>query len=104
MTPEQELRCADTYLLGKELRKRRSKTLELLNEYWKKEKFPINTDYNIKIPQIRDWIGNPCSIAYLIERSGPAELLNLVATQSNLVYIDDEKEGPLITGLERYGL
>lgn len=43
-------------------------------------------------------------MAYLIERSGHAELVDLLATQNNLVYIDDVKDGPLISWLERFGL
>ena len=78
--------------------------LELLNEYWKKEMFPRNTDYNFKTPQIRDRYGTPCAMAYLIERSGHAELVNLLAKHDNLVYIDDVKGGPLIGWLEKCGL
>ncbi len=104
MTAEQELRCADVSHQSDELKGHRRRTLELLHEYWKKEDFPINTDYNIKTPQIRDSYGIPCAMAYLIERSGHAELVNLLATQNNLVYIDDVKDGPLISWLERFGL
>lgn len=43
-------------------------------------------------------------MAHLIERSGHAELVNLLATQNNLVYIDDVRDGPLISWLERFGL
>lgn len=104
MTAEHELRCADVSHLSDQLKGHRRRMLELLNEYWKKEEFPINTDYNFKTPQIRDSYGTPCAMAYLIERSGHAELVNQLATQNNLVYIDDVKDGPLISWLERFGL
>lgn len=104
MIAEQELRCADISHLSDELKGHRRRMLELLDEYWKKEEFPINTDYNIKTPQIRDRYGTPCAMAHLMELSGHAELVNLLATQNNLVYIDDVKDGPLISWLERFGL
>jgi hypothetical protein len=104
MTAEQELRCADTSHLSDESGGHRKRMLELLNEYWKKENFPINTDYNIKTPQIRDRYGTPCAMAYLIEQSGHAGLVDFLAKQNNLVYIDDVKDGPLISWLERVGL
>lgn len=104
MIAEQELKHADTSHLSNELKGRRRRMLELLNEYWKKEEFPINTDYDFRTPQIRDKYGTPCAMAYLIERSGHAELVNLLATQDNLVYIDDVDDGPLISWLERFGL
>jgi hypothetical protein len=90
--------------LSDELSGHRRMMLELLNEYWKKENFPINTDYDFKTPQIRDRYGTLCAMARLIELSGHAELVDLLATQNNLVYIDDVKDGPLIRWLERYGL
>ena len=104
MIAEQELKCADTSHLSDDLKGHRRRMLELLNEYWKKEEFPINTDHNIRTPQIRDRFGTPCAMAHLIERSGHAELVNLLATQNNLVYIDDVKDGPLVSWLERFGL
>ena len=93
MIVERELRGADTSHLSDELKGHRKRMLELLNEYWKKEEFPINTDHNIKTPQIRDRYGTPCAMAHLIERSGHGELVNLMTTQDNLVYIDDVKDG-----------
>lgn len=66
MTAEQELRCADTSHLSDELKEQRRRMLELLNEYWMKEEFPINTDYKFRTPQIRDRNGTPCAMAYLI--------------------------------------
>jgi hypothetical protein len=104
MTAEQELRCADVSHLSDELKDHRRRMLEVLHEYWKKEEFPQNTDYDIKTPQIRDGCGIPCAMAYLIERSGHEELVNLLATQNNLVHIDDVNGGPLISWLERFGL
>ena|SRR6185503_11392037 len=104
MIVEKELRSADISHLSDELKGHRRSMLELLNEYWKREEFPINTDYDIKTPQIRDRYGTPCAMAHLVERSGHAELVNLLATQNNLVYIDDVNDGPLISWLERFGL
>lgn len=104
MTAEQELRSVDTSHLNDELNGNRRRMLALLNEYWKKEEFPINTDYKIRTPQIRDRYGTPCAMAYLLERSGHTELVNLLASQNNLVYIDDVKNGPLISWLERFGV
>ena len=104
MTAEQKLRCADTSQLSYESKGHRKRMLDLLNEYLEKEEFPINTDYNIRTPQIRDRYGTLCAMAYLIERSGHGDLVNFLAKQDNLVYIDYVKDGPLISWLQRFGL
>jgi hypothetical protein len=104
MNVEQELKYADTSHLNEETKAQRRRMLELLNGYWKKEEFPTNTDHNTRTPQIRDRFGTPCAMAHLIKQSGHADLVNLLARQNNLVYIDDVKDGPLISWLQRYGL
>jgi len=104
MIAEQKLRSADTSHLSDEVRGLRRRMLELLNEYWKKEEFPINTDYSIKTSQLRDKYGTRCAMAYLIERSGHIDLVNLLTIQNNLVDIDDVKDGQLMSWLDRFGL
>src|SRR2546425_1464944 len=104
MTAEQELRHADVSHLDEKLKENRARMIHLLNQYWKKEEFPKNTTHKIKIPQIKDKDGTPCALAHMIEQSGNSKLVSLLATQNNLVYVEDVHDGPLLDWLKKSGI
>ena len=104
MNVEQELRQADVSHLDKELKENRAKMIQLLNQYWKREEFPKNTTHKTKIPQIKDKDGTPCAVAYIIDHSGNGKLVNHLASQNNLVYVEDVHDGPLLDWLKKSGI
>src|SRR3989442_11052213 len=104
MTAEQELRHADVSHLDEKLRENRARMIHQLNQYWKKEEFPKNTTHKIKIPQIKDKDGTLCAVAYMIKQSGNGKLVSQLASQNNLVYIEDVHDGPLLDWLKKSGI
>ncbi len=104
MNTEQELRNADVSHLDYKLKENRAKMIQSLNQYWKKEEFPKNTTHKVRIPQIKDKDGTPCALAYMIENSGNCKLVSQLATQNNLVSVEDVHEGPLLDWLKKSGI
>ena len=103
MKVEQEL--LQDYSCPPELKNQRKHKIALLNEYWKQEKFPENTEFpNKRLPHIKDKKGTLCAMAYIIHKSGNEVLVNDLAKTNNLVYINDVQKGPLIEWLEESGL
>lgn len=102
---ESQLRRAETGHLSEKLRESRKANLDHLHAYWVAERFPINTEHPGKrVPYIRDTRGTLCAVAYLLEKSGEAELINDLAESDNHVRVRDVNGGPLIDWLEGSGL
>lgn len=91
--------------LPPELRRRRELNLNRLRDYWTRGSFPKNTHFvHERAPYFKDQFGTPCAVAYLMERSGRADLVDDVARASNHVYIGELEGGPVIDWIHQSGL
>ncbi len=77
---EAQLRTADVSALTVEQQAKRNTILDHLQDYWKREQFPLNTAYpNERKPCFIDEYGTICAVGYLIEQTAghaAAEAIN----------------------------
>ena len=84
---ERTLRGKPTGALSDEQRERRNAALDWLREYRERGEFPHNhTHAGGRVPVFVDEHGTPCAVAYLLQRSGRAELVQEIASGGNNVY------------------
>lgn len=101
---ERALRARSVVGLAPDVRTARAQNLAWLHEYWVRGEFPRNLDVPHRIPVLRDPFGTPCAVAYLVERSGGAPLIDELAASANHVYVDDVSSGPLLDWIGGSGL
>lgn len=102
---EKELWARDVCHLTPEQRLQRNRMLAYLRDYRAGGVFPVNVAIPDKwIPYLRDPVGTPCAMAYLIERSGDGALVDALALRDNYVYIGDVGDGPLLDWIDNHGL
>lgn len=84
----------------------RHRVKELLAEYRRAGRFPINEDFaERRVPYFRDRRGTLCAMAFLLERTGYAEIVNRVAATRNNAYVRELAGEPgLAEWLDRFGL
>jgi len=83
----------------------RESVLEDLRRYIEAEAYPINDRHDRMTPIFIDPLGNRCAMAALIEASGHGELVQRVARDHNLAYIDDlGGDAELRDWLQSFGL
>jgi len=101
---EVQMRKVDCSNMSDEMKLAREEKINLLHEYWKMGKFPINTEHKQKyLPHIKDEFGTPCAMAYLIEESGDKQLVQELQKTNN-VFIEDVHEGKLIDWIITSGI
>jgi hypothetical protein len=103
---ESELQARDVARLSGEQRAARAGHIAALRSYREAGIFPHNHDRpNQRLPYFRDAHGTLCAMAYLIERSGAAELVDRVAHTNNNVYVKELASDPeVVAWLDRNGL
>ena len=101
-----ELRARDVSSLTADQRDSRDGLIEWLAEYRVAGRFPLNDRYaNEPTPIFRDARGATCAMAYLIERSGRADIVDRIAETRNLAYIGElTDDAALVAWLDRSGL
>lgn len=104
MAVERELRSRTVSGLEPALRRARAENLDRLHDYWVSGVFPRNFTVPSRVPFLRDSLGTPCAVAYLVERSGRGALVDALAAADNHVYVDDVSDGPLLDWMEGSGL
>jgi hypothetical protein len=76
---ESELRNSEVCSISSKQRAQRNRLLDLLNDYWKAGRFPVNHPFPVRTPCFIDEIGNICAVGYLIEQTvgrAQAEYIN----------------------------
>jgi hypothetical protein len=101
-----ELGARDVVHLTAKQRDARSELITLLAEYRDEGRFPLNDRYADRLtPIFRDARGVTCAMAYLIERSGRADIVDRVERTKNLAYIDElAADRDLVAWLDSTGL
>jgi len=101
-----ELRARDVSYLSPEQRASRAKLIGWLRGYRDAGRFPINDRFaNLTVPFFRDSQGTLCAMAYLVDRSGRADIVDRVARTRNNAYIGeliDDRD--LVAWLDASGL
>ena len=103
---ERELRARDVSALDPARRAARMQALDALHAYWMAGVFPHNHDSpGERRPYFVDRHGTRCAMAYVIERSGGAELVRRVSrTANNARVLDLASDRELVTWLDRAGM
>ncbi len=101
-----EMRARGTSRLTREQRASRSQLIEWLRDYRSAATFPLNDGGSSgPVPIFRDSRGVLCAMAYLIHRSGRADLVDDISANRNTAYVaqlaDDAR---LIAWLDSTGL
>lgn len=103
---EAELLERDLSDLSAEQRESRAQNIAVLRQYRERGIFPHNHDFpERKVPYFVDAHGTHCAMAYLIARSGRADLVERIAGSHNNAYVPDLADDPeLIAWLDDAGL
>lgn len=100
-----ELRARSIDGLSTSQVERRSRLTAWLREYRNAGAFPVNDKFDSPTPFFRDRNGTLCAMAYLIYRSGRADIVDEVAATRNNAYIAELADDPaLIAWLDSSGL
>ena len=78
----------------------------LLADYRRAGQFPTNEDFaDRRVPYFRDRRGTLCAMAFLLERTGYAQIVDRVAATRNNAYVRELADEPgLAEWLDRFGL
>lgn len=103
---EAELRRRDVSRLSAAQRAARQRLIAWVGEYRVRGVFPRNAQVSgRRVPIFRDNYRTLCAMAYLIDRSGRADIVDKVAATRNLAYIPELADDPeLVTWLHENGL
>lgn len=103
---EAELRRRDVSHLSAAQRATRQRLIAWGGEYRAGGEFPRNEYFpGQRVPIFRDAHGTLCAMAYLIDRSGRADIVDKVAARRNLAYIPELADDPaLVAWLSENGL
>lgn len=103
---EEMLRARDVSGLRPEQRRARARMIRWLSEYRELGRFPRNYDFpDRRMPYFVDRHGTLCAVAYLIARSGRADLVARIAAKRNNAFVRELADDPgLIAWLESVGL
>lgn len=94
-TVEAELTSRDVRHLSAEQSAARVRNIEVLRQYAAAGVFPHNHDFAGKrVPYFRDEHGTLCAMAYLIARSGRADLVDRVERNANNAYLPELARDP----------
>jgi hypothetical protein len=101
-----ELGARDVAGLAPAQRAARGELVTWLAAYRNAGRYPLNDDYaDSPIPIFRDTHGVTCAMAYLIDRSGRHDIVDRIAGNRNLAYIDELADEPaLVAWLDSVGL
>ena len=100
-----ELRSRDVSHYTASQRANRAKLVSWLRDYRNAGSFPTNDRFAEPTPFFRDKDGVLCAMAYLIARSGRADIVDKVAATRNNAYIRELVDDPaLVTWLDSWGL
>lgn len=101
-----ELRARDVSHMSAAQQERRAQLVEWLGDYRNGGAFPLNAGFaDTAVPIFRDTGGRLCAMAYLIARSGRADIVDRVASARNTAYIRDLVDDPeLVAWLDEWGL
>ena len=86
---EKILRKSDVTKLTSQQIANRFHYLDVLNDYWKRGIFPINTFHNQRQPYFVDQQGTACAVGYLVKESGAQEIVDLIQKENNYAYIEE---------------
>jgi hypothetical protein len=103
---DSELRAADVSHLSAAQKAMRGKLISWLRDYRNAGRFPENDRFaNAMVPFFRDYHGTLCAMAYLVDRSGRADIVNKIAATRNNAYIHELVDDPeLVAWLNASGL
>ena len=101
-----ELRTRDVSHLSVEQRANRTRLIGWLREYRNAGRFPQNDRFPDRtIPFFRDSRGTLCALAYLVDRSGRADIVDRIAKARNNAYIGElTDDRDLVVWLDKSGL
>lgn len=101
-----ELRARDVSHLSARQRASRTTLIRWLREYRDAGRFPINDRFaNSTVPFFRDSQGTLCAMAYLVDRSGRADIVDRVARTRNNAFIRElTDDRDLVAWLDASGL
>ena len=96
----------DESQLSASQRANRRRVKGLLAEYRRAGQFPMNEDFAGRlVPYFRDRRGTLCAMAFLLERTGYAHIVDHVAATRNNAYVRELADEPgLAEWLDRFGL
>ena len=100
-----ELRHRNVRRLSPPQRTARATLIGWLREYRRAGRFPVNDRFPRPMPFFRDGRGTLCAMAFLIERSGRADLVDRIAETRNNAFIPElTDEADLRAWLDSVGL
>ena len=101
-----ELRTRDVSHLSAEQRASRARLIAWLREYRDAGQFPVNDKFADRmVPFFRDSKGTLCAMAYLIHRSGRADIVDHIAKTRNNAFIRElTDDAALVAWLDASGL
>jgi len=102
---ERDLRRRDASHLEADRRRRRTRQLDGLRDYWQAGTFPTNRESPERVPCFVGADGTRCAVGHLAERDGRSGLVRAVASADNTVRIEDlDDDHPLVEWVERAGV
>lgn len=100
---EKILRARDVSRLTVAQRANRQRALDHLHRYWEAGNFPINDEYSYKTPIFIDRHDNFCAVGYLVKATGYERVSRMIASKTNLAYVEDMQYPELFAWAKEYG-
>jgi len=102
---EELLRGKDVSHLSERERSMRAHLLDILQEYWKRGVFPVNTKYaDERRPCFIDDAGTMCAVGYLVEQTAGLNLAKAISASYQYAYISEMDMSELDLWIAQSGL